>query len=149
MQEIIKIKLAHPGVKLPTYGTDGAGCFDIYPDLDEHEKISLSVSQPTVIIPTGLLFEIPQGKALMIYSRSGQGFKFNTRLANCVGVIDSDYRGELMVKLTMDEDDYMVIGRNTAIAQGMIIDAPKVQFEVVQELSETARGAGGFGSTDK
>lgn len=149
MQETIKIKLAHPNVRLPTYGTDGAGCFDIYPDIPEHQRIALTASQPTAIIPTGLFFEIPQGKALMIYSRSGQGFKFNTRLANCVGVLDSDYRGQLMVKLTMDQDSHMVIHHNTAIAQGMIIDAPKVQFEVVQELSDTERGAGGFGSTDK
>jgi len=149
LQETIKIKLAHQNVRIPTYGTEGAGCFDIYPDIEEDEIIFISEVDNTFIIPTGLFFEIPQGKALMIYSRSGQGFKFNTRLANCVGILDSDYRGQLMVKLTMDGENSMIIKHNTAIAQGMIIDAPKVQFEVVQELSDTARGTGGFGSTDK
>ena len=145
----VKIKLKHPGVKVPAYGTEGAACFDIFPDFLPDQVQSLSYIGGTITVGTGLFFEIPEGKALMVYSRSGQGFNYNTRLANCVGVIDSDYRGELKVKLTMDGNNYLFIKPETAIAQGMIIDAPQVTFSVVEELSETERGTGGFGSTDK
>lgn len=145
----VNIKLKHGGVKLPQYATDGSGCFDIFPDFESNHVQSLSSAGEVMTIGTGLFFEIPQGKALMVYSRSGQGFRHNVRLANCVGVIDSDYRGELKVKLTMDGDNYLFIKPETAIAQGMIVDAEQVQFNVVQELSETGRGTGGFGSTDK
>ena len=144
----VKIKLKHPGVKLPTYGSSGAGCFDIFPDFQPDQVQALS-SGGTITLATGLFFEIPEGKALLVYSRSGQGFNHNVRLANSVGVIDSDYRGELKVKLTMDGDNYLFIKPDTAIAQGMIVDAPQVSFSVVQELSDTERGTAGFGSTDK
>ena len=146
----VKIKLKHPGVKIPTYATDGSGCFDIFPDIEKDKQhFLLSPGSATTTIGTGLYFEIPKGKALMVYSRSGQGFNHNTRLANCVGVIDSDYRGELKVKLKMDGDGYLYIDPEKAIAQGMIIDASQVTFSVVEELSETERGTGGFGSTDR
>lgn len=145
----VLVKLGNTNAKLPTYATDGSACFDIYPDfLPEHAR-SISNTGGTITLSTGLFFEIPEGKVLLIYSRSGQGFNHNVRLANCVGVIDSDYRGELKVKLTMDGNNYMFIKHDTAIAQGMIIDVPKVEFITVQELSETERGTGGFGSTDK
>lgn len=144
----VKIKLKHPGVKLPTYGSSGAGCFDIFPDFQPDQVHSLGTNK-TITLSTGLYFEIPKGKALLVYSRSGQGFNHNVRLANSVGVIDSDYRGELKVKLTMDGDNYLFIKAGTAIAQGMIVDAPQVSFCVVDELSDTERGDGGFGSTDK
>lgn len=145
----VKIKLKHPNVKVPTYATDGSGCFDIFPDILPDQVQSLSDVGGTITLSTGLFFEIPKDKVLMIYSRSGQGFNHNTRLANCVGIIDSDYRGEFKVKLTMDGDNYLFIKPETAIAQGMIIDATKVQFEVVETLTDTQRGSGGFGSTDK
>ena len=145
----VNIKLKHEGVKLPQYATEGAGCFDIFPDLPKQYNYTITPESKTATIDTGLFFEIPKGKALMVYSRSGHGFKNNTRLANCVGVIDSDYRGELKVKLTLDGNGHFIIDPNKAIAQGMIVDAQQVQFNVVQELSETTRGTGGFGSTDK
>lgn len=145
----VKLKLKHPNVKVPTYATDGSGCFDIYADLDE-SYYTLGGYWGGLEIPTGLYFEIPKGKALMIYSRSGHGFKNDIRLSNCVGVIDSDYRGELKVKLRADSNkNPLEIDSRTRIAQGMIIDAPQVSFEVVDELSDTVRGTGGFGSTDK
>lgn len=144
----VKIKLKHPNVKIPTYATDGSGCFDIFPDFQPDQVSSLG-SNKTITLGTGLFFEIPRGKALLIYSRSGQGFDHNVRLANCVGVIDSDYRGELKVKLTMDTEGYLFMRPDKAIAQGMIVDAEQVQFEVVEELSDTTRGTNGFGSTDK
>lgn len=145
----VNIKLKHSGVKVPQYATDGSGCFDIFPDLPDHHAYAITPQSSTTVIDTGLFFEIPKGKALMVYSRSGQGFNNNTRLANCVGILDSDYRGELKVKLTLDGHGHLIIEPNKAIAQGMVIDAQQVQFNVVQELSETTRGTGGFGSTDK
>ena len=145
----VKIKRKHPGVKIPTYGTEGAACFDIYADLGG-SYYTLGAYWEDLEIPTGLFFEIPEGKALLIYSRSGHGFKNDIRLSNSVGVIDSDYRGELKVKLRADsKNNPLEIDSTTKIAQGMIIDVPKVSFSVVEELSETQRGTGGFGSTDK
>lgn len=90
---------------------------------------------------------------MMVYSRSGHGFKHNTRLSNCVGVIDSDYRGELLVKLTMDDeclntDVELEVIPGDRIAQAMLIPIERVSFELVDELSETKR-TGGFGSTGK
>jgi dUTP pyrophosphatase len=105
-----------------------------------------------VVCGTGLAFEVPEGWALMIYSRSGHGFKSNTRLANCVGVIDSGYTGEVMVKLTMD-DQYkdpeidLFIRPGDRIAQAMLVQVPRVTFEVVEQLSISERGDAGFGST--
>lgn len=146
MQEI-KIKLQHPDVKVPTYATDGAGCFDIYADLPP-SCISCRVTADTPTeIETGLSFEIPKGKALLVFSRSGHGFKNGVRLANAVGVLDSDYRGQLKVKLTADGDGALVVKHGDRIAQGMIIDALQVTFKVVDKLSDTERGIGGFGST--
>lgn len=101
---------------------------------------------------TGLCFEIPKGYGLFIFSRSGHGFKENTRLSNCVGVIDSDYRGEVKVKFCRDDDkqsphDYPFPGER--IAQAVLLRLPKVEFEEVKEIDETERGENGFGSTGK
>lgn len=139
----VNLKLRN-GAKVPTYATDGSGCFDIYATSVKR------VSDDVFEYSTGLFFEIPKGQTLFIFSRSGQGFNYRTRLSNCVGVIDSDYRGELKVQLIQDQvkgfpwDDL-----TKAIAQGMIIDTPQVKFNPVDELSETERGSGGFGSTNK
>lgn len=140
----VKIKLLTSTAKLPVYATDGAACFDIYAD-----KI-ISNSNLVVKYATGLAFELPKGKALMIYSRSGDGIKRHITLSNGTGVIDSDYRGELVVQLESKSsgfNSFPSIGNR--ICQAMIIDAPQYAFEVVDELSETGRGAGGFGSTGR
>ena len=84
---------------------------------------------------------------LLIYSRSGHGFKNDIRLANCTGVIDSDYRGEVKVKLTSDGDCDFAVNAGDRIAQAMLIPVPKVELMAVTELSDTERGTGGFGST--
>ncbi len=139
--ELIKIKRLHPSAVIPSYATDGSGCFDI---------TALEMVQQegnTAVYTTGLSFELPPGKVLMIYSRSGHGFNRGIRLANCVGVIDSDYRGEVAVKLTRDNDGIWFPAAGDRIAQGLIQDAQQVRFIEVEELSETARGTGGFGST--
>ena len=85
---------------------------------------------------------------MLVYSRSGHGFKYGVRLANCVGVIDSDYRGEVGVKLTADQTSEGFFVRNgDRIAQAMIVPVDRVEFEEVEKLSDTDRGTGGFGST--
>lgn len=137
----VKIKRLHPSAVIPSYATDGSGCFDI---------TSLEMVQQegnTAVYTTGLAFELPPGKVLMIYSRSGHGFNRGIRLANCVGVVDSDYRGEVAVKLTRDNNGIWFPAAGDRIAQGLIQDARQVRFVEVEELSSTARGTGGFGST--
>jgi len=137
----IKIKRLHPSAVIPTYATNDSGCFDITALECVEQKGN------TAVYTTGLAFELPPGKALMIYSRSGHGFNRGIRLANCVGVLDADYRGELAVKLTRDNDGIWFPAAGDRIAQGMVVDAHRVQFVEVEELGDTARGTGGFGST--
>ena len=144
----INIKKLHPLAKMPTYATAGAGCFDLYATNEYHVLVQ---GGAPVKFGTGLAFEIPAGHAMFILSRSGHGFNFDTRLANCVGCIDSDYTGEVMVKLTCDIDPEsrtpLVINPGDRIAQACIIPMLKVGFDVVDSLPETDRGSGGFGST--
>lgn len=156
----IKIKKLHPEAIIPEYQTNGAACFDIHALVDEldgrvfrwdgPERLTPGVgsgNESSQIYRTGLSFEIPEGYAMMVYSRSGHGFKHDVRLANCVGVIDSDYRGELKVKITADADHGMMVANGDRIAQAMIIPVQQVSFKVVDDLSSTERGSGGFGST--
>lgn len=124
----------------PAYGSDGAAAFDFKALAIEEEGL----------YRTGLHFEIPEGYVMLIFSRSGHGFSYGIRLANCVGVIDSDYRGEIKIKLVADKPPQMGclnLGYGGRIAQGIIIPLPKIEFEVVDGLSSTIRGSKGFGST--
>lgn len=136
----VKIKKLNDKAIIPTYATDGSGAFDIY-------ATNYSSVMPVGFFQTGLSFEIPEGYAMLLFSRSGHGFSKDVRLANCVGVIDSDYRGELKIKLTNDGVHLQGFKEGERIAQAIIIPVPKVSFNVVEELSSTKRGDGGFGST--
>lgn len=139
----VKIKLMTDTARVPTYATDGSAAFDIYADM----SINID-SDDLKIISTGIAVELPEGHVLMIYSRSGHGFRYGLRLSNCVGVIDSDYRGEIKVAMTVDmEDGYIRIESGDRIAQGIIMPVEKTNFIVADELSETVRGTNGFGST--
>lgn len=145
------VKRIHPGARMPTYATSGAACFDLYAVSDIPHELYQGTS---VVIPTGLIFDIPEGYVLMVYSRSGHGFKHDVRLANAVGIIDSDYRGELMVKLTRDESpgswlNQFHVNQGDRIAQAMLMPVEQVQLEQVDEVEATVRGMGGFGSTGK
>lgn len=141
----LKVKRLTPTAKLPTYGTPGSGCFDFYIDSASAPK-KHKTDPNAMLYGTGLAFQIPKGKVLMIYSRSGHGFKDGVRLSNCVGVIDSDYRQEVMISLRTDSPELKEYNAGERIAQGMIIDAPKVKFCEVDQLNETSR-SGGLGST--
>lgn len=149
----LKIKKLHPDAVVPKYATAGAACFDLHAlECGWAGKSRPSTVYPGAIISgaatfrTGLSFEVPDGHAMLIFSRSGHGFKNDVRLSNCVGVIDSDYRGEVQVRLRSD-DTPMEVKAGDRIAQAIIIPFPQVEFEEVEDLSDTERGTGGFGST--
>lgn len=152
--QTLRVKRLHPDAKLPEYATSGAACFDLVAWGERHYDIHSGVHFACAIeggsadvFRTGLAFAIPQGFAMLIFSRSGHGFKRDTRLANCVGVIDSDYRGEVLVKLRNDGESPVLIEKGDRIAQAMLVELPAVRMLEVDELDDTARGAGGFGST--
>lgn len=139
----IKIKKLHPAAIIPKYATEFSACFD----LCAHTPVESTVFDESCIFNTALAFEIPRGYAMMIYSRSGHGFNNDVRLANCVGVIDSDFRGGVKVKLAIDNASRFKVKHGDRIAQAMIIPVPDINFIEVDDLTETERGAGGFGST--
>jgi len=139
----IKVKTLSPLAQLPSYATAGSACFDIA-TVSDSVDITPGAS---AVLKTDLSFEIPPGHVMIVYSRSGHGFKNGVRLANSVGVIDSDYRGELMIKLHNDGNRVFSVGRGDRIAQAMIVPVAQSTFDIVSELSDTERGAGGFGST--
>lgn len=138
-----RIKLLTDTARVPTYATDGSAAFDIY--ADECGRVGHGYVKP---IKTGVSFEVPDGHVLKVYPRSGLSFKKGIRLANCTAIIDSDYRGELMVALTSDAEGFTV-ATGDRIAQGIIMPIEKTNFIVADELSETVRGNNGFGSTGK
>lgn len=141
----LKVKKLHPEAIVPRYATDGAACFDLHA-VGVQRALRVTPGE-AITFATGLAFEMPPGHALLVFSRSGHGFNQDTRLANCVGVIDSDYRGEVKVRLTADSRQGLVVHNGDRIAQAMIVELPFVQLKLVDELTATARGAGGFGST--
>lgn len=138
---IVKVKKNNPEATLPTYGTVGAGCFDLY----SCDNITL-VQDSSCVFDTGLSFEIPEGYVMLIYLRSSMG-KRGLSLNGSVGVIDSDYRGNVFVPVTLKKRTVMTISKGDRIAQAMIVPFPKVEFVEVDALTETERGSGGFGST--
>lgn len=148
----LKVKPLFKDTILPTYATIGSACFDLYAHTSRlgYANVMLVAHGWPETIPTGLAFEIPEGHVMLIFSRSGHGFKNDVRLANCVGVIDSDYRGEVQVKLTCDgtlPTSPLSVRHGDRIAQAMVIPIPQVEFELTQHLSQTDRGQGGFGSS--
>jgi len=142
---LVKVKKLHPGAQVPKYATEGAACFDLHA-VDTYPDTIVSPGTPRVV-RTGLSFGVPANHVMLVYSRSGHGFKNNVRLSNCVGVIDADYTGEVMVRLTADTGGRLEIKEGDRIAQAMVIPVDRVEFEEVSELAETERGVGGFGST--
>lgn len=138
----LKIMKINPDAITPSYATEGASCFDI--SCTDRGEVGAFQSR---VFHTGLAVEVPPGYELKIYSRSGHGFKSDVRLSNCVGVIDSDYRGEIKIKLRNDGPVRFDVQRGDRIAQGRLEPVERVAFEEVEALSVTGRGIGGFGST--
>ena len=144
--EKIKIKFLRPGGQMPTYGTEFSAGADLYACLEA--PVSIAPGQ-TVKIPTGLSLELPAGTAGLVFARSSLGTKRGLAPANKVGVIDSDYRGELMVMLHNHSADTQHIAPGERVAQLVVVPVFTPGFVAVEELSDTLRGEGGFGSTGR
>lgn len=126
----------------PTQGTQYSAGFDLYA-LGQYEI----VPHETTMIHTGIAMSIPQYFFGAVFARSGLAAKQGLRPANCVGVIDSDYRGELIVALHNDSATPRVINNGDRVAQLVILPCPRIELEESESLDDTVRGAGGFGST--
>lgn len=142
----IPVKRLKRNAILPTYGSQEAAGADLYACLDEPVWIAPG---KTVFIPTGIAMEIPKGYAGLAYARSGLACKQDLAPANKVGVIDSDYRGEFMIALHNHGNEERVVAHGERIAQLVITPVFTPGFTEVEELNETDRGIGGFGSTGK
>lgn len=140
----IRFKKLSPNAICPTYGTEFSAGADLYALSDEDVLIKKG---ETVLIHTGIAVEIPEGYVGLIFARSGLATKKGLAPANKVGVIDADYRGELMVALFNQSSEDKVISSGERIAQFVITPFLKAEFEEASELSDTVRGVGGFGST--
>ncbi len=140
----VHIKKLNENAIIPTYGSEFAAGADLYACIDEEVTI---LPNETKLIKTGLAIEVPQGYGAFIYARSGLASKRGLAPANKVGVVDSDYRGEVMVALHNHSSEAQTVGVGERIAQMVIAPFLKADFTVVEELSDTQRGAGGFGST--
>lgn len=144
MSTSVAVKKLRESAKLPTYGSEYAAGADLYACLDAPVTID---AHTTVLIPTGLAMELPAGWAGLVYARSGLASKRNLAPANKVGVIDCDYRGEVMVALHNHGTVAQTIEHGERVAQLVIAPYLTAQFFESDELSETVRGDGGFGST--
>ena len=140
----IKIKKLKDNAVIPTRGSEYAAGYDLYACIDEPIKI---YAEQTVKIGTGLSIAVPDGYFGAIFARSGLATKEGLRPANCVGVADSDYRGEYIVALHNDSATVRVVEPSERIAQLVVMPYLAVEFEESEELDETKRGSGGFGST--
>ena len=144
MESKINIKKLDEKAVIPTYGTEYSAGVDLYSVSDEEITIK---AHETVMIKTGLAMEIPVGYAGFIFARSGLASKKGLAPANKVGVVDADYRGEIMVALHNHTNEDKTIEAHERIAQMVIMPFLRADFVQVSELSDTVRGAGGFGST--
>ncbi len=140
----VKIKKLSPNAKLPAYGSPYAAGADLFACIEEDVTIA---PHQTVLIPTGFAMELPQGYAGFIYARSGLAAKRNLAPANKVGVVDCDYRGEVKVALHNHGEVAQTISPGERIAQLVIAPYVAACFEEAEDLSQTVRGEGGFGST--
>ena len=144
MKQDVRIKKLRDNAKIPTYGTAFSAGADLYACLDTSVTIEAG---ETKLIPTGLAFEIPEGLGGFVYARSGLASKRGIAPANKVGVIDSDYRGEVMVALYNHGKEAQTIEPQERIAQMVIMPYVSADFILSDDLDDTDRGAGGFGST--
>ena len=144
--EKVNVKLLRPGAQMPTYGSEAAAGADLYACLEMPIVIAPG---ETVKIPTGVAMEIPGGCAGLVFARSSMGVKRDLAPANKVGVIDSDYRGEIMVMLHNHGKENREVLPGERVAQLLIMPVFTPGFCQVEELSDTVRGEGGFGSTGR
>ena len=146
LEEKVKIKKIKENAKIPTYGTNHAAGADLYACIDSIWNFN---PHETKLVPTGLSFALPEGYAGLIYARSGLASKRHLAPANKVGVVDSDYRGEVMVALHNHSNEIQTIEPDERIAQFIITPYLKAEFIETEELEDSERGTGSFGSTGK
>ena len=142
----VKIKILREGVSVPKYATTGSAAFDL--TSASSEPITVPAGK-RVLIPTGIAISIPQNTVAIISARSGLSYKKGITAANGIGVIDSDYRGEIFFSAANISDEDYTVMPGERVAQMMIMPVLSANFIVCDELDETDRGAGGFGSTGK
>ena len=142
----MRVKKLRENAIIPTYGSPDAAGADLYACLEADVTIEPG---KTVFIPTGLAMEVPKGYAGLIYARSSMGTKRGLAPANKVGVVDSDYRGEVMVALHNHGQQRQVVAHGERIAQLLVTPVLAPAFEECDDLTDTLRGTGGFGSTGK
>lgn len=141
---MVNVKKLRDDAIIPTQGSKYAAGYDLYAAIDAPITIK---SEETVKIGTGLAFELPEGFFAGIFARSGLATKQGLRPANCVGVIDCDYRGEVIVAIHNDSNRNTVIAPGDRIAQMILLPYQSMEFTEVNDLNETDRGDGGFGSS--
>lgn len=142
----VRVKILREGAKLPTYGTAQAAGADLYACLNESVTIAPG---ETFFVPTGIALEVPVGCAGLIYARSGLACKRGLAPANKVGVVDSDYRGEIHVALHNHGSASQTVENGDRVAQFVITPVLTPAYEIAEDLSDTLRNQGGFGSTGK
>lgn len=143
----VQVKKLDSRAILPTQGSRYAAGYDLYACMAE-ERVTVA-AHGTVKLGTGLAFALPEGTFGAVFARSGLASKQGLRPANCVGVVDSDYRGEVIVALHNDSDEPRTVARGERIAQLVLLPFLPMDFEATDALPETDRGAGGFGSTGR
>ena len=142
----IRVKILREGARLPSYGSAEAAGADLYACLSEAVTIAPG---ETAFLPTGIALEVPKGCAGLVYARSGMACKRGLAPANKVGVVDSDYRGEIMVALHNHGKVEQTVESGERIAQFVITPVLTPVYEMAENLSDTVRNDGGFGSTGK
>lgn len=147
--KIINIKKTDENAKIPTYGSVYAAGADLYAVIHNEENKVEILPGETAFIDTGIVMEIPNGYVGLIYARSGLACKQGLAPANKVGVIDSDYRGNIMVALYNQSNETRIVSEGDRIAQIIIQPVEQFGFKVKENLSDTIRGNGGFGSSGK
>lgn len=146
MENVLKIKKIAENVITPKYMTDGAAGFDIHAYIPHIKEVCMEPGD-SAIIPTGLFFEVPIGYEAQVRPRSGMAFKYGISIPNSPGTIDSDYRGEVKVCLINLGKESYTVKDSDRIAQVIISAVSRFDINVVEDLSETKRGEGGFGHT--
>jgi len=147
MQTKVKIKRLTPTAKLPVYATGGSSAADLFADISEPYVLEPG---KRFLFPTGIAAQIEgEGYGLFVFARSGHGNKHGVTLSNSVGVIDSDYRGEIRVGLSNLSDMPYTIMPGERLAQMALMPVARAEFIEAEELDDSERGAGGFGSTGK
>lgn len=144
----VKIKKLDPTATIPTSGSAFAAGYDLYACLSGDGEVTIPAHH-TVMVPTGIAVALPGGTFGGVFARSGLASREGLRPANCVGVVDSDYRGECLIALHNDTEEPRTVRTGERIAQLILLPYLPIEFDEVTDLPETARGEGGFGSTGR